>query len=1555
MGNRTRLFVLTALITLSLQASSRAEPIQPVLGCTANSLTPMHGANFGTLLNNDETWEFIVGDPLIIGVGSKGGIAIWVCQPDGILPQYYDEADWGSNIWLNGTDEAGHYTTHYYYSKWTSGIPMPTEVSQTASVSGNVSTISTAMTLGSAAEFRQVISYIAGSYTFKRHWEITNLSGAEMTDIRFFHGGDATFGGSDAARSWWNPTQSMVYVNNSTFSSSGTMGFYSSPATPSTHYFGGGYDTGIDQALTGDLDDSANSMFIDAGYQLQWNKASLASGATWIIEAYETWTDPTFIAVLVPIDQLTRPATTAGLGFSVHNLDEVDHTLDLTASTEGGYTTTIVGDSQVTIPAFTRVPVQVSVAVPSGAVPDSTHKVTLTATDSTSGVYGSSSSQVIIFEPSYALSPLAIDFGNVTVSQSGTRTITLTNTGSAVQVGLVGDVNPVAAPYSIVADTCSRQTIANSGTCAIDVKFQPGSETTFNDTFNVPILAPAVTSHSVTLTGVGATDPCATPNAIACSTGDTDGDGIANGSDACAEGASGWTSSAGTDHDADGCRDAEDTDDDGDGVVDTDDACLAGALGWTSNSSTDYDGDGCRDSDEDLDDDADGVPDTQDSEPKNAERCGDSDSDTCDDCSVTGRDGSGATADNDGPDADGDGSCDQGDEGNGPADTDGDGVPDTEDRDADNDGIPNDVEGDGDTDQDGSPNWLDLDSDGDGTFDIVEAGLTEFDSNADGRIDERDDADHDGVLDVVDVDAGGRRASTLDTDRDGIPNYLDDDADGDGVPDREEGYEFDTDGDGILNYLDDDDDGDGIPTKLEGGVDVDTDGDGIPNYLDADDDGDGVPTRSERGQNTEPRDTDGDGKPDYLDTDDDNDGIPTKVEAAIKNKDIDDDKAPNYLDTDSDGDGFSDREERSKDSDGDGVPDYRDEPKYGIAGGALCAAVPGAPRGKDGLVLTCSALLLLAFMLRRHRRRVHEQLPVWALVVLACLVVSSASLAHAQGFHLDAYRTPPLATDGLQLARPATLERNQWSVGVNIDYANDPLVMELNAGDTSSEYTGIVDNQLNAHAAVAYGAVDRLAVFGVFNAVLLEHGERTPMPGTPTRVRLADGAGLGDARLGARYRIAGGGKNDRAGLGVQAAVILPLAELSDSSQNFRGESSVAGDLALLGEIDLKVLRLGASVGTRLRKETTFIGSKLGNELMLGAGVRVPLMRDMLEGLLEAQVNTMFADTFSRSGTPAEALIGLRASFAQNWRLSLGAGPGLQRGIGSPDYRVLAGFSYLTSAAVEPTEIEEGIPLDQDNDQIPDSEDRCPAEAEDKDGHEDDDGCPDKDDDHDGVLDSADRCPNEAEDKDGFEDGDGCIDVDNDHDALADPVDRCPNEAEDKDGNADDDGCPDLDDDADGVPDAQDKCPSVRGDAEHQGCSPTVSLEQGQIRISQRIEFANNSGELKAASDTILQAVQGVFETNPNVKKVSVQGYTDGRGDAKRNLELSKKRAASVVAWLNTHGVPLDRLAAWGCGESQLIASDKTEEGRQQNRRVEFHVADPAPETPVNQQGCEPAP
>jgi len=105
----------------------------------------------------------------------------------------------------------------------------------------------------------------------------------------------------------------------------------------------------------------------------------------------------------------------------------------------------------------------------------------------------------------------------------------------------------------------------------------------------------------------------------------------------------------------------------------------------------------------------------------------------------------------------------------------------------------------------------------------------------------------------------------------------------------------------------------------------------------------------------------------------------------------------------------------------------------------------------------------------------------------------------------------------------------------------------------------------------------------------------------------------------------------------------------------------------------------------------------------------------------------------------------------------------------------------------------GWPLsvaDTDGDGVPDYRDLCPLVAEDLDGFEDHDGCPEADNDADGVPDALDAAPLSGEDFDGFEDDDGVPDLDNDGDGIVDERDMCPDEPEDLDGDEDEDGCPD---------------------------------------------------------------------------------------------------------------------------------------------------------------------
>jgi outer membrane protein OmpA-like peptidoglycan-associated protein len=250
-----------------------------------------------------------------------------------------------------------------------------------------------------------------------------------------------------------------------------------------------------------------------------------------------------------------------------------------------------------------------------------------------------------------------------------------------------------------------------------------------------------------------------------------------------------------------------------------------------------------------------------------------------------------------------------------------------------------------------------------------------------------------------------------------------------------------------------------------------------------------------------------------------------------------------------------------------------------------------------------------------------------------------------------------------------------------------------------------------------------------------------------------------------------------------------------------------------------------------------------------------------------------------------------------------------------------------------------VPGDRDHDGIVDDKDQCPDDPEDKDGFQDEDGCPEPDNDGDGIPDVNDKCPNEPEDKDGFQDQDGCPDPDNDGDGIPDTADKCVNEPEDKDGFQDEDGCPDLDNDGDGFADKDDKCPNEKGTAPD-GCPhyKLVTVTENKIELKQTVYFDFDKATIRAISFALLDDVAKAMSDNPKIK-VEIQGHTDSVGDDAYNLKLSQRRAESVKAYLVKKGVDENRMVPKGYGETMFIADNRTKEGRDQNRRVEFVITE----------------
>jgi len=119
----------------------------------------------------------------------------------------------------------------------------------------------------------------------------------------------------------------------------------------------------------------------------------------------------------------------------------------------------------------------------------------------------------------------------------------------------------------------------------------------------------------------------------------------------------------------------------------------------------------------------------------------------------------------------------------------------------------------------------------------------------------------------------------------------------------------------------------------------------------------------------------------------------------------------------------------------------------------------------------------------------------------------------------------------------------------------------------------------------------------------------------------------------------------------------------------------------------------------------------------------------------------------------------------------------------------------------------------------------------------------------------------------------------------------------------------------------------------------VEVTADKIVIREKIQFDLNKATIKPESDELLGEIVEVFKENPHIKKVSIEGHTDNQGSDSYNQKLSDQRAKSVLDYLVGKGIDAKRLTSKGFGESKPIGSNDTEEGKEQNRRVEFIITE----------------
>lgn len=551
-------------------------------------------------------------------------------------------------------------------------------------------------------------------------------------------------------------------------------------------------------------------------------------------------------------------------------------------------------------------------------------------------------------------------------------------------------------------------------------------------------------------------------------------------------------------------------------------------------------------------------------------------------------------------------------------------------------------------------------------------------------------------------------------------------------------------------------------------------------------------------------------------------------------------------------------------------------------------------------------------------------------------VFSDLALAQDEGFAINRFEPAERGSDWFTQDSLNIAGHGRLALGATLDWAHKPLVLYDENGD---EVSAILRDQVFLHMGGSVTLSERIRVGLNVPVAFYSGGDSGTLSGT--NFDATDGAALGDLRLGIDALLLG---EYRSPFSVAAGASIWFPTGSRDRFSGDGEIRLSPHVLVAGDIDIFTYAGRLSFDYRAADQT-FGNSEIGSDLSLGASAGVRLLDDALLLGPELNMRTGLAASdsfFGRTTTPLELIFGGHYSFLEDFRVGAGFGPGLTRGLGTPEWRGLLSIDWVQPVEAAPR-ADEG-PRDRDGDGIYDSEDACPSKKGIATGEPNTHGCPPPPDrDGDGVADRNDACPDEPGVPSADPAKNGCpLPKDADSDGILDVEDACPNEPGVKTEDPKTNGCPaPKDKDGDAIVDEVDACPETKGkpnnDPKKHGC-PEARVEQGQIRILERVEFEYNSAKLEKSSERVLEAVLELLKERPDITSLSIEGHTDNKGSVWYNKSLSGRRAESVKQWFIDHGIAAGRLTSAGFGQERPIDTNDTESGRQNNRRVEFHIA-----------------